>query len=100
MEDHIDTIQNELVEARRNLHQTVADLHSKVEAVSERFVPEHVLKRHLLLAACMAGIVGLVAGNHGGKPAAATLVLGALFGAVLQEAANHEFPNRDAKPRT
>jgi len=100
MEDHIDTIQNELIEARRNLHQTVADLHSKVDTVTERFAPEHVVKRHLLLAACAAGVVGFLAGNRGGKSTVAALVLGGLVGAVLREVAGHGFSNHDAMPRT
>jgi len=101
MEDHqnIDRIRSELQEARQILHQTVAEVQRKIETVSHQLEPEHLVERHLLLAACIAGAVGFATGNRGGKTSVAALVVGGLLGVMLREAFGREFRNQP-KERT
>jgi hypothetical protein len=96
MEDDIDGIALELEKAHHSLHQTVADIQQKVETVTERFGPRHVLERHLPTAICMAGALGFAAGNHGKRTDLLALVLGGLLGAVLQEVSSDGFWTRDS----
>jgi hypothetical protein len=96
MEDDIDGIAIELEKAHRNLHQTVADIQQKVETVTARFGPRHVLERHLPAAVCMAGALGFAAGSHGKRPDLLALVLGGLLGAMLQEIPSDGFWTRDS----
>ena len=96
MEDNIDTIINALEEARRNLHQTVAEVNQKVATVSTQLRPERLVERHLPVAVCIAAALGFATGNGGGRPTGvATLLLGGLLGAMLTEASNHGFRNHD-----
>ncbi|MBF6570336.1 MAG: hypothetical protein IVW54_15815 [Candidatus Binataceae bacterium] len=91
MEDDIDTIRikNELNEARQSLHQTVAKVNQKV---ASQFQPLHLVEQHLPLAAFIAGALGFAIGNRGvrssrrGLAGIATLVLGGVLGATLNEA--------------
>lgn len=90
MEDTIDTIQNELEEARRSFHQSVADLNHKVETVTTQLQPEHLLEEHLPLAACIVGTLGFVTGSRGDRlPIVGTLILGGLLGVILRDVRHH-----------
>jgi hypothetical protein len=101
MENNIERLHNELEEARRNFHQTVADVNQKVEIVSAQLQPENLLERHLPLAACVVGALGFAAGtNNGGVPILGTLILGGLLGAVFGEALNHGFGEHETTLRT
>jgi hypothetical protein len=103
MEDNIDTIRQELEEARQSLHETVAEVNQKVATVSTQLQPEHLVERHLLLAVCIAGALGFATGKSGGRLlGVATLVLGGLLGAGLTEASHHGFckHNSTATPAT
>lgn len=92
MEETIDTIQNELEEARRSFHQNVADLNDKVETVTTQLQPEHLLQEHLPLAACIMGTLGFAAGSGGGRLTIfGTLILGGLLGAIFREVRDHRF---------
>jgi hypothetical protein len=101
MEDNIDTIINALEEARRNLHQTVTEVNQKVAAVSTELQPERLVERHLLLAVCIAGVLGFATGNGRRRSSGVTtLLLGGLLGAMLTEASNHGFRNHNTTART
>ena len=96
MEDDIDRIRNELEEARQSLQQTIADVQQKVETVSARLEPRHMVERHLPLAACIAGVLGFATANSAGKPALTALILGGLLGAMFREVPSDGFWQHDS----
>jgi ElaB/YqjD/DUF883 family membrane-anchored ribosome-binding protein len=88
MDDNIDRIKGELEEARHNLHQTVTEVNRKVEQKVEtvtQFRPAHLVERHPLWSAGIAGALGFVCGNRE-NGSIAMLVLGGVVAAVLSEA--------------
>jgi len=87
MEDNIERIKDELEEAVQSLHQTVTEVNRKVESVSSQLQPAHLVGRHALLSACIAGALGFASGYRDNAPMA-VLVLGGLLGAALSEAWN------------
>lgn len=102
MDDNIDKIKGELEEARHNLHQTVTEVNRKVEQNVEtvtQFQPGHLVERHPLLSACIAGALGFVWGNRSNGPVA-VLVLGGVVAAVLSEAWKDGFRNSDTPGST
>lgn len=94
MEDNIDRIKSELEEARQNLDQTVTEVNRKVETVSTQLQPGYLVEMHPLLSACIVGALGFASGNRG-NGSVAVLVLGGLLGAMLSEAWNDGFRDRD-----
>jgi hypothetical protein len=85
MEENIESLQDELEMARRNLCQTVAEVNQKieqkVEQVGNNLRPENLIEQHLPLAAGLACAVGFTAGTTEKRATAlATLLLGGLIG--------------------
>jgi hypothetical protein len=98
MENDISRIHDELEEAPQSLHQTVADVHQKVETVSAQLQPRHLVERHLPMATRIAGALGFAAGNNG-RPAPTAFLLGGLLGAMLREVSGDGFWKRDSTRR-
>lgn len=90
MDDNIGRIKSELEEARNCLHQTVTEVNRKVEEQVEtvtQLQPAHLVDRHPLLSACIAGAIGFVWGNRSNGPVTA-LILGGMAAAMLSEVLN------------
>lgn len=84
MED-IAKIENELEQARQDLHQTMTEVNQKVEDVGTRLQPESILKRNPVAAACAAGALGYLAGSRGERiPILAALILGGFVAVVFK----------------
>lgn len=89
MEESIENLQGELIEARERLQHTVADVNQKVDAAGAQLRPDLLLKRHLPLIACVSGLLGFAAGHREDRSsAAAMLLLGTLLGAAWFERRN------------
>lgn len=94
MGNNIGQIENELEEARQDLHQTVTEVNQKVEAVATHLQPEHLVERHPLLSVCIAGALGFALGNRESR-GLGFLVLGGLLGVTLSEVWNDRAGDRD-----
>jgi hypothetical protein len=97
MDDNIERIKSELEEARYSLHQTVAEVNRKVEEKVEtvtQLQPAHLVERHPLLSACIAGALGFAWGNRSNGPVTA-LILGGMAAAMLSEAWNDGLRNNE-----
>ena len=83
--DDITKIENDLEQARQDLHQTMAEVNLKVEEVSTRLQPESIVKRNPVAAACVAGALGYIAGSRGERlPILAAVILGSLVGVIVK----------------
>ena len=80
MAGDIERIKDELEEARHDLHRTVSEVNKKVESVSAKLQPLHLVQDHLLLCGFMAGGIGFAFGSR--SHLSASLLLGVLLGAI------------------
>jgi len=63
MMDEVATIENELDQARSELHHTLEQVSQKIQVAGMGLTqPENVLRRSPLLSICLAGTAGLIAG--------------------------------------
>jgi hypothetical protein len=81
-EQHIARIEDELDDARRDLHQTLSTVEAKVEQEVERaedaFSPHNLLLDNLIGASCVAGVLGFAFGSSKYRKVAGPAILVAL----------------------
>jgi hypothetical protein len=83
--ESIEKIENELEQAKQDLHQTIAEVNLKVEEVGTRLQPEGLVKRNPMAAACVAAALGYVAGSRGERlPILAAIIVGSLVAIMVK----------------
>jgi hypothetical protein len=55
-------LEEQLEQAKEQLHQTLAEVNERAEAVGEQLQPERLLERYAIPAVCAAGAAGLLLG--------------------------------------
>jgi hypothetical protein len=91
-EEQIARIEEELVGARRDLHETLSTFGAKVEQEVERaedaFSPHNLLLDNLIGASCIAGLVGFALGSGNYRKVAGPAILVALGYTIWSGLAN------------
>ena len=82
--EEITKIENDLEQARQDLHQTMVEVNQKVEEVGTRLQPDSIVRRNPVAAACVAGALGLLAGSRDKIPILAALILGGAVAVVFK----------------
>jgi ElaB/YqjD/DUF883 family membrane-anchored ribosome-binding protein len=92
MADEMTQIEDDLDEARAELHQTLEQVNQKVEAIGTRLIhPENVLRLHPVLSICLAGAAGFAAGSaRSRRRIFGAFATGLLVGFIVKRRASHE----------
>ncbi|HVA77281.1 MAG TPA: hypothetical protein VNF27_05270 [Candidatus Binataceae bacterium] len=62
MGNNTDQLEEQLEQAKEQLHQTLTEVNERAEAVGDQLQPERLLERYALPAVCAAGAAGLLLG--------------------------------------
>jgi ElaB/YqjD/DUF883 family membrane-anchored ribosome-binding protein len=92
MADEMTQIEDDLDEARAELHQTLEQVNQKVEAIGLRLTqPENVLRLFPLFSICLAGAAGFAAGSvRNRRRMFGAFATGLLAGFIVTRRSSHD----------
>jgi hypothetical protein len=97
MTDEVAKIENDLDQARTELHQTLEQVNQKVEAVGRWLIqPDSVLRRYPLLSISLAGAVGFATGSASNRSRMfGAFATGLLAGFITKRPSSQGDPRHD-----
>ncbi|MDO8434038.1 MAG: hypothetical protein Q7S58_16695 [Candidatus Binatus sp.] len=97
--EEISRIESEIDDARRDLHETMAQVHQKVEIVESELRPGHKMIQAYPLAALGVGaVLGFLIGNKTHRPTLGPVILGLICGYGAVKAYSMASEKADGKP--
>ena len=76
-------IEQERDQARRDLHDTLAEVGAKLETAEDNLRPVHLVENHAMGATIIAGALGFIFGSTSKSRMAGAVIAAALFGFAL-----------------
>ncbi len=94
--EEISRIESEIEDARRDLHETLAQAHQKVEIVEAELRPDHVVIQAYPLSSVVIGaVVGFMVGTKTERPMLGPAIVGLIcgYGAVKAYSRSNQEPD-------